>query len=869
MSSTVESTKIQANRVVTDELQIGDSIIRNVLAKEFENCDPMSLITKGYLDHVLYKIESVIQKFDPSGKIFREISMISLSLVNPYFDVPEEWILDNWFIQDNVCKYHGSMKENELTIPNSVYINNGNYLLCFTIDSIPSGKLELLVNGEWKYTFDKPGVYYREVQINSFTDDKVSLVAKNVNDTDEIHIGVFSIHFVADRFYDFLVEKIRSLAVVDATNFVPREEFTNTLESFIVQFKEATDRYLEVYAGHMDAVNPHGITYELLGAAAKKHTHDEYFTKAQLTDAVAAQMKDYSKVDHGHSEYVEAKAIKNMVEEILSNYLTQIISVDSMILTEVPTARMPSRFAQTDVSAPVSLILPSRTYHNGKTSYDWIYGIASTSNSLMMNETPKIFAGNADSFGTVPSSLNENLSFRYTFNNTVTLKGYRILVKNALIEEWSVYSGDVTFVHKIMGSKEFSDNGNGIDVAELLFDEPTSMTSITFTLEKYASKTEDPWELRLEFIPEHMNPNAFYINKESFKFCVPTKGTNRVVVATETVEDTEIVPSKIVDDTSLYVFGRQEFTETGVSFGYSYYPPEYSNVRKGLDIFTDKFLNIELASDSVREKYVHPAYGELYLKTGMSADGFFLKDIYKNDETGWRSSVGDSRVTIEQTIDSDNVVMTGYLMSWRLKDADSIPKSWTLTLEGFDADNKPVSTVVDSVDRYYSYYSVEDDDFVYHKKIVAPMTVKKLILTIDCRDGADFISLNRFVPFFSERWYSIPQNVMYCGLKESSEMCLGSVIHRGQEIGWVPTNICCGKSCVIPVNDLEMCSLFTDYVIPNPFFSTDVVTSVNSYSLKQNESTSPSAYITLVNEREIHVRVEAPFRYAVFVSRSW
>ena len=66
-----------------------------------------------------------------------------------------------------------------------------------------------------------------------------------------------------------------------------------------------------------------------------------------------------------------------------------------------------------------------------------------------------------------------------------------------------------------------------------------------------------------------------------------------------------------------------------------------------------------------------------------------------------------------------------------------------------------------------------------------------------------------------------------------------------------------------------LCKLRVSIVLPNPFFTTDVVASVQNYVLVQDSSKTPSAYITSVAADKITVFSESSFRYAVSISRTW
>ena len=490
-----------------------------------------------------------------------------------------------------------------------------------------------------------------------------------------------------------------------------------------------------------------------------------------------------------------------------------------------------------------------------------------------MYEVSRAFSLDVERYAVIPSSLDlsKGINFRICYHSYRKVSGYRIRSIGAKPTSWAVYAGNTSFLHRVTDPQNYKTEGSE-NVCEIFFERIEQVESLAFIFDYVQEITGANWQLKIEAIYEDFDLSCFGITDSGFQFCVPTKGTNRLVEVPPSVGRTILKPAVLKEGLPLYVFGGRELGEAAVSFKTSYYPPEYSNVRRGLNVFLDKFNSIPKDLAEVSETYKHPAFGILTLRDGESDSATPLTNIYSSSAEGWRSNRTTKKVTIEQTFFSDSVVLSGYMLNWRNEDTDCIPENWTLTAEGLTPAGASVTVVLDSAEQFYPFYSVEDDDIVYHKTFDAlstPITVKKLVLVMETTRPNFKLGLNKLFLFASEYFYSIPQNVMYCGLKEVSQMCLGYATYRGPKIGWEPTNMCFGKSCVVPVNNMRDTEPLTEYTVLNPFFTTDVVASVQNYVLQQDSSKTPSAYITSVAADKITVFSENSFRYAVSISRTW
>ena len=110
---------------------------------------------------------------------------------------------------------------------------------------------------------------------------------------------------------------------------------------------------------------------------------------------------------------------------------------------------------------------------------------------------------------------------------------------------------------------------------------------------------------------------------------------------------------------------------------------------------------------------------------------------------------------------------------------------------------------------------------------------------------------------------------MYLGNSKTKTICLGTAKYSDTN-GWRVYNQCIGRSCVIPINNLDMTEPYTEYVVPNPFHTVDIVANVQNYVLTDDEATnSPDAYVANITSDYITIYANTPFRYALSISRTW
>lgn len=864
-NSTLTAQQVVTPKVVCDELILGGTKLTKI-AEDYETADRKALINKEMLESALLDIKIALKSIDPDGDLFQDLATISLSQVDSYFNIHDDFILKNWEFADNSAKCIGNEPDNSLTINPKAFAQPGTYLITANFSEIPSGYAELRKNNEWVATFREVGQTTVSFTIDDISTDTISFVGIDVNKNESIVIDRLSVYYVTDRLNEYIGAKTKAQISIDSASFVKKDDYLHDRDKLTNEVEAQTTRYLAELNAHEIAVNPHNITPDLIGAAKVDHTHSEYISQTEVDTIIKSKLSDYAKVDHTHDNYLTKDESETLVNDAMTKQLANMVTIPPAIITDAPMGLLPSRLSQSGLTPPITVILPSLINPVNNSSFDIVNGVITTNKGSLVNEAPKLFALDNTYAKINKTDIQSSATFRMQFHAKRTISSYTVKCKNGKLTDWKVFSGNTTFIHRVTNPTNYQ-SIDETNTCSITFPDPIEVDSIAFIL---LDATAD-LEIKISLTLSDTSISNILLTKESFGVCVPTNGANRIVTypAVDTFRKVAALP---VTATKLpcYIFAKAELNSTPY-FTTSYYPPEYGNIRKGIDIFSDKFQSnlSNPGSDNTSEAYTSDVYGTLSLIDGASNPDTPLTYIY-NGTDSWYSKAGVNRAVIEQTIKSDDVLLMGYTLFWKKEDADYVPKSWTLTVNGIDETGNEVSVVYDSVDVYYPFYSVEDDDIVYHADFDQPIRVRKLILTVETDRNDGVVSLYNLAYFLSERFYSIPENKMYKGNKEVSETCIGSAVYGDN--GWTPVNTCLGRFCVVPINNMQVATNDTTYTVPNPFLSTDIQVSIKCYGTEsnfENADVAPGAAVTDITSDTITVVCKTSYIYALAISRAW
>ena len=867
-TASMTSEKVITKEIVGEALTIDDVTVTSIESSTPPTI-PDSLITRSVLNDSLASITRALKTLDPEGDLFQDLSVISLSLVDCYFSNEADWVLDKWVIHDNHMYYNNGTGTNSLAIKQNRLTNPGHYICIINVGMLPSGKLELRLNSEWVATLREEKEYVIEVNVEDPASAVIELVAVDVPSIESVRLDSFSFHFLTNRFYKYLVEKISSMAEVNPDNYVTQADYEHQQEVLASQFRSLIASCRSELVTHKNDINPHNITPELIGAAPTDHVHSNYLSVDNADSIIQDKLTAYARVGHVHPEYMTQSSAYNYIEETMTRALETLKVIDPFIICNAPQASLPSRYAQTDVTPAVSILVPSTQANDSAGSLDYQNSIVTTNRAELMSQIANVFAADITKRAIIPIALLDSVvNFRITFNHKRSVRGYIIHCYGTnKLTDWKVITGNTTFIHRISNPANYEVSGND-NYCEINFETIKSIDSLSFMFMSGYVGDDTEIKLRIELLYADLTTSSFGITNEGYTVCVPDNGSNVVVNVPATTDITRITPTSRVEHTPVYVYATPTGTNNQMVYSTSYYPIEVANTRRGTNALLDKFKAIPKSAIHAVETYVHPGYGDLSLVSGISDTDKELKTIYDSNTESWYSDGSTNQVVIKQTISANNVLLKGYLLNWRNTDIDNIPDTWTLSIRGLDEYGNENTVVFDSVDRYYPFYSVEDDDIVYHCKFDNPLVVKEITLTLTARTNRK-IALNKLFLYLSEYYYAASENTIYLGNNKVKTVCLG-VAEYDSIKGWKVYNGCIGRSCVIPVNNLDMTEPYTSYNVRNPFNTLDIVVNVQNYVLTDAEAqNSPDSYVANITPEYITVYCNAPFRHAISVSRTW
>ena len=845
---------VTTESLTTDKLILGGNPATGICDNLNTETDTSKLVNVKALKRLSTTINKLDDKLSPNSSFLEAISVMTPSLVNKYFTNEDEWILENWGITTEGVKAFASDK-NSLTISTDVYpkAGIGNYYIIATVSNLPSGIIDVYVNDTFQRSLKEVGKFGFELVLNSAT-DVIKFVYRNGDAKDQAIIKELELHHLTDAFVKYLVTKIKQEATVNADEFMRKDELEYELDSFKKQFNQVSNEFIEQLTTHLDEENPHKITPELIKAAPEKHTHDEYETKDDLkNDVITTTESLYAPKEHYHSQYIDKSELDSTVADLVSTSLVNLVTLTPLTITDAKVGKLPQRYSTVGVSAPAQLLIPTNVCRHTNTNYDESLGTVDTDRLDLIDSVAEVFS-NSDNYADLEDTV-DGFNIRISFHIPRVIVGYVLKWKEELNaskatrpDTWSVISGDTTFIHRYVPTNE----EYGAMQVKVDFDTPITVDSLTFSFDKFkrlGSITDGLLKIRL--ITEN-DTDTLQITKDTFKVCVPNSGANRVL----TKDDNTIInlPTTKTEGTAYYAFVDQSSGNTTIDW--SVIPPEYSNTRIGIDVFTDVFPT---GAKLVEGSYSHPDYGTLTLKKGNTSEGELI-NLYKDREV-WVSEETDN-VIIEQTILPKHTVLTSYALTWN-GTQENIPEGWTVTVEGIDNDNRRVTAVIDSVDKFYPFYSVADDDIIYFKKFDNPLEVTKITIAFTSKNNGK-IALSGLNLYLSKYWYSIPANTIYNGLSASIATCIGSA-YVDENTHWNINNTYIGKSATVPVNHLTRCSPGV-YEVPNPFFTDQVMANVQTYNFTESLLDS-QAYVSSISADKITVSVVTEGYYGLQLMR--
>lgn len=859
--SSVNRDHISTPTLFAERLVLNGTDATGIARKIDETAKKTDLVAVEAIGDIQETVDNIEHMLDPTSKTHQDQTVMTISVVDRFFNRRDEWQMTDWAIEDNNLYCLRSSTDNQCRIANSSFHKPGMYFLSITLTNLPSGLVKVYFNDTVLMDLERVGTYGFEVEIEDIANDRLYLKSVELGEEERVIISSMGLYFITPRFYDYLITKITSMATVDANNFVSKTMFREEMNKYIQQFEQSAGIFNSKLDAHLTADNPHGITLEMLGGSPDTHTHEQYVDKTTFVTQLELKLLTKADKQHIHEQYVTRDDIPQMVEDTVGDRFNQIMTIPPAIIVLSETGRLPTRFMRTEICEPITLLLPSQLNTGVYGNYSSVYGTITTNNTDMIDSVMKVFLNTKDNTGAdLPEDYDYRtpLVIRNCFHTHRPIRGYKLYSDTGTVTSWKVFTGKNTFQHQIDELTE-----------DHIYNFDRTVTTDCLTFAILATDDTPVTGFRIDILLEDPDINKLYFTRHAFTLSMPDKGANRLVSVPATSQERTHLVQRYVDGLPYYFFAQYR-DNTTMYYG-SFIRPEYGEIRTGVEVFTDNYTDIELDPDEITDTYEHQVFGKLRLLEGATRDKVRnpLTAIYDKTNTSWVSSAATKKVTIEQEITTESTMLRGYTLNWRETDLARIPNTWTLMVSGVNERGDETTIVLDSVEDYFPCYSVEDDDIIYTKSFELNLHINKITLTMAAgKNNMDGLALNQFVLYLSEHFYSIPENTLYRGMVKSTALCLGHYSHDAL-LGWTPTNLCLGKSTVVPINDLDITMASGVYTIPNPFLTTGVTVTINPYRWKDDQHDTGHGQVLSITPTEITIVTITPAVYTATVTRSW
>lgn len=933
--STLLPSQAMTPKVSTNEVQFKDaSIIRGVSQKYTDN-QYFTVPSSFALWEGLQRLQKNINQIDPDNNFFKDNSVVSLPLIDPHFSLTEEipWIINSWNIVDGQAVYQGvGNNDNELKISQEVFTFPSYYHLNIVVERIDSGKLLVLDHlNRVVIEITKIGEYNIEMYIADPDLTTLRLQATNVYIGDIIKVDSVNLHIVAERFRDYFVSVLKNGNLVvgidaDQATVIASTLINTAVDNLSVVIASIRD---ELIAHEMDKDNPHEVTPEKIGAAAKNHTHNELGTVTDIFDAFQIELNELlkrlndltpedigaAKADHTHTpEEIGAAPeihyhddtylrkgdvtdLANQIKDILNNTNSNVsTNNEAFIVTPGSMGRdgvYPPGSEGTEMSPTGVILRFPYNLHTSSWDYDPIDGLAEcnteTTDASYAALAFSDYYGKSADFNKLPSVSNPVI-LKYTFTGIRKVSGYRVYKSpdshvKGFASKWAM-SIDGVLCDEVNNSSWADMSVNKTRCFPQSFSDEHMVHEVVFEItEAINTDGNTDWGIRISFdftdveFTRETDTEVGFIAETIVSYPESTPAT---IFGNFLLEMNTLAPVNNDIPSWLYLTRNILRDETGNKIGTTYEPffsfiePEFSEIQKGIPYLMDKYGIDEI-------------FGEL-TSNSTPDSGNVISNIFNTNPKSYWKSLQSSLIQIEYTTNHSfripGVVSIG--LRWNtahLKSVISdeyIPKSVRLTFTG-------------------SFYS-DEGNLMEGSKVV--LTEPNLVVT--CRKNEQFAQVNLSTKEMESftKVKSIKMELNYNGNRENqSSVALSEFIiyYKGW---WAPkTNQAGSDPDVIPLGRIELASKMEDsliekpyghigfpmgkimgipinyfkyspageYSLPNPFMCTDLTISPFSTALDDTTETYGlnSVDVLKVTVTEILVRVNFPGKYGLKVVRQW
>jgi hypothetical protein len=284
---------------------------------------------------------------------------------------------------------------------------------------------------------------------------------------------------------------------------------------------------------------------------------------------------------------------------------------------------------------------------------------------------------------------------------------------------------------------------------------------------------------------------------------------------------------------SAYVLGRVNEKDVISDMFITPVPPEFDNERNGIPLFVNKYVG----------ENDHQTYGAI-TTTGIDAEKCEPWYAYVNDATKKLvSPLGNGPLEFAHTF-VESTGVNGFSIEIESVDlaAGDIPDS--VEVKGVEEGSDIERTL--HINNVFRVYSPKSKRFVYSVNFTQPRTLKS-IKFIFTRAIAGVIKIAKITPYMTSSYFNIAACKSKGLVNDEYLVVLGRVEYSSR--GYFKCfPYADGKVVSVPINGYERCTATGLYYVPNPFFTNDIETSIDTVTDEDTDLTQP--FISAIAEVE-------------------
>lgn len=611
----------------------------------------------------------------------------------------------------------------------------------------------------------------------------------------------------------------------------------------------------------------HTHTADECGAAEVEHTHTPIECGAASIDHTHTPVSiGAANIVHEHTEYITEANVTQIVNAAVTGAtIDSIKMLLPLVITTIPTGILPLGYEDANFSVPVYHVKFPYIIHEANSDYDPYDGVAVTNVDTLIGNpiqyafkkhlTTEDHTANVAAFYASAQVLPKKVLIEYRFHQPRTIDKFTFFkdltnVIGGVPTIVDLYV-DGNFVIQVVGEtttpsySPWVDNGDSLETVL-----PSVVTGKTFSfvVSKVYRDVSAHWGTRIEFgfADSVLNTLDF-----TYPIVINPIGSNGTQSRTVGTISPLALNSNPEPNTELYVNLKATPQDDIIltSFETSYFPMEFGDIEKGINLFTDKFSG-----------KIHPYFGTLTVTNEEVLNP--CEAVYSDDLSYWKTTDGTLDSLLTHTF-LNSYEFIGYKLIFV---EDLAPDKWSIAVV-YEDDTTEIVHDVQNFMTPQSPNSAQQVKFV-STSLSLPQKIKSVSLRIQGTQGQTALGVHQFIPLFRSNFYAIYKNEI-----TSSDLfpfgrlrVVESYDHTWK--GYKHEGLTLGNYCHIPLQGMAMQpDEMIVHRISNPFNTKMLDFSIFTYP--DATALSPHAFVTSVNEEIITITTGSAGRYSIGIKRLW